>query len=177
MHKDYTREELDKILLSKNLDEYYFAILETKLENIRPKNIGRYIDNSRVLSNEDSEMEEFLTREVMKICPYLGRACRMAVLTMIGNDIYNIARPSFIDLNIEKIVRFDNITRYFNEDNARIRMFTTEEDSHINENQALLELDDESIALAYEKEYIKHLGNNDLTLDFIIDAKGRSKRK
>ncbi len=181
MRGKYTKEELNEMLLEKNLDEFYFAILETKTENITEDEFNKTIDNSQFAKSKEKDIfDELLEndlinkalRETIKLFPCIAAVRRMAVLTMIGDDIYNIGMPSFLDLDKEKIIRFDNVTKYYDESNARVRLFTPEEEPAIKEPEMLIDLDDETIAREYEKN-VDQKSRDDLTLDFIADIKGK----
>ena len=48
MNKKYSQEELDQILLSKKLNEFYLAIIENRQELLSDEEIGRASCRERV---------------------------------------------------------------------------------------------------------------------------------
>ena len=191
MNKKYSKKELDEILLSKKIDDFYFAILEVKNDNLTEDEMSKLIDSAilvpdtedKELSGEFSElMKDELARMlagmVLKAFSNYGVTRRMAILTMVDDDVYNICRPGFIDLSKEKIIRYDKLTDYYKEDEIEIRMFSKEEDPDLEDDEVSMVFYDDSVACEYE-ENVQQKENEDLTLEFLIDAKDKpfTKRK
>ena len=192
MNKKYSKKELDEILLSKKIDDFYFAILEIKNDNLTEEEMSELIDKSilvpdvedKELSNEfdelmKNELARMIAGAVLKAFSNCGVARRMAILTMVDDEVYNVCRPGFIDLSKEKIIRFDKVTDYYKEDEIEFRIFTKEEDPDLEQDEVLMGFYDETAVCEYEKNNIQQNESEDLTLDFLIDAKDKpfTKRK
>ena len=186
MTKKYSQEELDQILLSKKLNEFYLAIIEHRLELLTDEEyeeISR-IDKTFYGDNKDEAedlFKKFETDErlkdfapvLMRIMYSLAQVRHLAVLTMIGDDVYNIGSAKFEDLKRNKIIHFDNLTNFYDESNARVRYFTPEEEPQLTQRTVLLDIDDESIVQSYENAHIHQETSEDLTSDFFTEVKGK----
>lgn len=186
MTKKYSQEELDQILLSKKLNEFYLAIIEHRLELLTDEEyeeISR-IDKTFYGDNKDKAedlFKQFETDErlkdfapvLMRIMYSLAQVRHLAVLTMIGDDVYNIGSAKFEDLKRNKIIHFDNLTTLYDESNARVRYFTPEEEPQLTQRTVLLDIDDESIVQSYENAHIHQETSEDLTSDFFTEVKGK----
>ena len=186
MTKKYSQEELDQILLSKKLNEFYLAIIENRLELLTDEEyeeISR-IDKTFYGDNKDKAedlFKQFETDErlkdfapvLMRIMYSLAQVRHLAVLTMIGDDVYNIGSAKFEDLKRNKIIHFDNLTNFYDESNARVRYFTPEEEPQLTQRTVLLDIDDESIVQSYENAHIHQETSEDLTSDFFAEVKGK----
>lgn len=98
-----------------------------------------------------------------------------AVLTMVDDEVYDIANMEFIDLKRKKIIHYDNLTNYYDETNARIKLVVPGEAPKLQLKQetVLLEVDDESLFYAYEKDHVNQEESKDLTSDFLAEVKGK----
>ena len=185
MIKKYTQEELDQILLSKKLNEFYLAIIENRqhfLTEVEYEDIERR--DKTIFGDNKEEVEDLINkvqknRSLKKFVPNLMRAIyslaqvrSLAILTMIDDDVYDIWSAKYVDLKRNKIVHFDNITTIYNEKNARVRYFTPEEEPKLTKKTVLIDVDDESIIYAYESAHIHQEESEDLTKDFFAEVKG-----
>lgn len=187
MNKKYSQEELDQILLSKKLNEFYLAIIENRQELLTDEEYDEIIKRDKIIYGDNKEEVEDLFKKVqtdehlkdfapdlMKVIFSLAQVRRLAILTMIGDDVYDIGSTKFEDLERNKIVRFDNIVTIYNESNARIRYFTPEEEPQLTQKTVLMDVDDESILQAYENAYIHQEESEDLTSAFFNEVKEKS---
>ena len=186
MTKKYSQEELDQILLSKKLNEFYLAIIEHRLELLTDEEyeeISR-IDITFYGDNKDEAEDLFKKVEtderlkdfapvLMRIMYSLAQVRHLAVLTMIGDDVYNIGSAKFEDLKRNKIIHFENLTTFYDESNARVRYFTPEEEPQLTQRTVLLDIDDESMVQSYENAHIHQEISEDLTSDFFTEVKGK----
>lgn len=186
MTKKYSQEELDQILLSKKLNEFYLAIIEHRLELLTDEEyeeISR-IDITFYGDNKDEAEDLFKKVEtderlkdfapvLMRIMYNLAQVRHLAVLTMIGDDVYNIGSAKFEDLKRNKIIHFENLTTFYDESNARVRYFTPEEEPQLTQRTVLLDIDDESMVQSYENAHIHQEISEDLTSDFFTEVKGK----
>ena len=185
MNKKYSQEELDQILLSKKLNEFYLAIIENRqellsdeYEEIVRKDKTIYGDNKEEVKDlinkvqTDEHLKNF-TPDLMRVILSLAQVRHLAILTMIDDDVYDIGSAKFENLKRNKIVHFDNLTTLYNESNARVRYFTPEEEPQLTQETVLVDVDDESIIQAYENEHIHQEESEDLTSDFFTEIKGK----
>lgn len=186
MIKKYSQEELDQILLSKKLNEFYLAIIENRQELLtdeeydeiarRDKNF--YGDNKEEVEDllkkvqADERLKNFVP-DLMRVMYSLAQVRHLAILTMIDDDVYDIGSAKFEDLKRNKIVHFDNLTTLYNEVNARVRYFTSEEEPQLTQKTVLIDVDDESIIQAYEDAHIHQKVSKDLTSSFFTEVKGK----
>ena len=177
MTKEYSKEEINQLLLSKKLNEFYLAIIENRQEPLSKEEYENFIRKNNTIFDYDKEpLNEHLKNfipELMKITYSLMQVRYLAILTMIDDNVYDIGNPGFLDLNKNKIIHFDNFTTLYNESNARIRYFTKEEEPQLKEKTVLIDVDDESIIRKYEKEHINQIESEDLTNDFFNEINGK----
>ena len=184
---DYSQEELNQILLSKPLNAFYLAIIEHRGELLTDEEFAKITRrNDNVYTGvskeeidgffknlQDNEMLKDLVPELMKMYYSLGQIRQTTILTIIGDKVYNIGNAEFVDLKRFKIIHFDNFTNYYDETNAKIRIFTPEEEPQIKQPTALVDVDDESIVSAYEIAHINQEKSEDLTSNFFAEVKGK----
>ncbi len=184
MTKKYSQEELNQILLSKPLNEFYLAIIENRqklltneeYDEITKREKTIYGDNKCEVEDlfkkiqTDKHLKDFYP-DLMRVMYSLAQVRHMAILTIIGDDVYDIGSAKFEDLKREKIIHYDNLENYYNETNARIRFFTPEEEPQLQQKTVLIDVDDESIVQAYEIAHIDQEESKDLTNSFFDEVK------
>lgn len=182
---NYSQDEFNQILLSKQLNEFYLAIIEHReslltdeeYEEITRKNDNVYTGVAKeeidILSEklQENEMLKEFEPDLMKVIYSLAQIRQMVILTMIDDEVYDIANAKFVDLKSNKIIHFDNFTNYYDETNARVRFFTPEEEPELQKKTVLVDVDDESIVQAYEKAHVNQEENEDLTSSFFAEVK------
>ena len=186
MNKKYSQEELDQILLSKKLNEFYLAIIENRQELLTDEEYEEISIRNKIIYGDNKDEAEDLFKKVetderlkdfapdlMRVIFSLAQVRHLAILTMIGADVYDIGSAKFENLKRNKIVHFDNLTTLYNESNARVRYFTPEEEPRLTQRTVLVDVDDESIIQAYENEHIHQEESEDLTSDFFTEVKGK----
>lgn len=188
MINKYTQEEINKILLSKNLSEFYFAIIEKRkgilsdeeYEDMLKGDITfQYGDNKKEIDDlynkfqKNNCLKDFIP-DLSKILYSIAEVRYLALLTVIGDDVYNACHAKFVDLKRDKIIRFDNLTDFYNETNSRLKYFTPEEDIRLTEKTVLFDVDDTSNFEFYNRKYIQQKENEDLTKDFLNEVKDKS---
>ena len=127
MSKQYSQEELNQILLSKPLNEFYLAVIENRgdflsdeeYEKITRRDDNVYtgaskeeIDSLFNYIQEDEKLKEYVP-DFMKMVYSLAQVRYIAVLTIINDDVYDIANSEFVDLKRNKIVHYDNFVNYY----------------------------------------------------------------
>lgn len=186
MNKKYSQEELDQILLSKKLNEFYLAIIENRQELLTDEEYEEISRRNKIIYGDNKDEAEDLFKKVetderlkdfapdlMRVIFSLAQVRHLAILTMIDADVYDIGSAKFENLKRNKIIRFDNLTTLYNESNARVRYFTPEEEPRLTQRTVLVDVDDESIIQAYENEHIHQEESEDLTSDFFTEVKGK----
>jgi len=186
MNKKYSQEELDQILLSKKLNEFYLAIIENRQELLTDEEYEKISRRNKIIYGDNKDEAEDLFKKVetderlkdfapdlMRVIFSLAQVRHLAILTMIDDDVYDIGSAKFENLKRNKIVHFDNLTTLYNESNARVRYFTPEEEPQLTQKTVLVDVDDESIIQAYENEHIHQEESEDLTSDFFTEIKGK----
>ena len=187
---NYSQEEFNQILLSKPLNEFYLAIIEnrgTMLTDEEYEKITKRSENIVYMEDSKKEMDSLFEHfqkntkgkkslsDIMKVVYSLTRIRHMAILTMIDNEVYDIANTEFLDLKRNKIVHYDNFANYYDETNARVRFFTEEErqQRQLKQKTVGMDVDDQSFIYRYEKAHINQKDSKDLTLDFFASVKGK----
>lgn len=188
MSKQYSQEELNQILLSKPLNEFYLAVIENRedflsdeeYEKITRRDDNVYtgaskeeIDSLFNYIQEDEKLKEYVP-DFMKTVYSLAQVRYIAVLTIINDDVYDIANSEFVDLKRNKIVHYDNFVNYYDETNARIKFFTPDEEPQLKQKTVLVDVDDISIAYTYEQAHINQEESEDLTSSLFAEFKGNS---
>ena len=103
MNKKYSQEELDQILLSKKLNEFYLAIIENRQELLSDEEYEEIIRKDKTIYGDNKEEVEDLINKVqtdeqlknfapdlMKVMFGLAQVRHLAILTMIDDDVYDI---------------------------------------------------------------------------------------
>ncbi len=184
---NYSQEEFNQILLSKPLNEFYFAIIENRgklltdeeFEEITRRNDNVYTDVSK--EEIDNVVKEFqkdeklkeLVPAFMKVVYSIAQIRHLVILTVIDDVVYDIGNAKFLDLKRNKIVHFDNFANYYDESNARIRFFTPEEEPQLQQKTVLVDIDDESNIHAYVQAHLNQEESEDLTSSFFDEVKGK----
>lgn len=187
MTENYQQEDIDKILLSKNLNEFYLATIENRQELLTDEEYQEITTRDSIIYGENKEeMQDLFKKietnknlkgfvpEIMKAIYILSKIRYIAILTMINDDVYDIGNAKFEDLRRNKIIHYDNLANYYDEKNARIRFFTPEEEPQLQQKTVLLDVDDESIIRAYENKHITQEESEDLSSQFLTEVKGKS---
>ena len=187
MNKKYTQEELNQILLSKPLNEFYLAIIENRQELLTDEEYDEITKKEKIIYGDNKDEVEALFKKIetdkqtkdfssnlIKLVYSLAQIRHMAILTTIGDDVYDIGSAKFEDLKRNKIIHYDNLTNYYNETNARIKIFTPEEEPQLQQKTVLVDVDDESIIQAYENIHIYQEESEDLTNSFFDETRKKT---
>lgn len=188
MINNYTQDELNKILIQKNINDFYIAIIENRGEMLTDEEYNEIANKDKTVFGDNKEEVENLINDIktnkqlknffpdiMKLLFSVAQVRHLAILTMIGDDTYNIANGKFEDLKRNKVIRFDNLTSLYSKNNARVKLFTPEEEPQLTQNTVLIDIDDESIIYNYEKAYIHQEESEDLTSEFLKKFKDEPK--
>jgi len=186
MIPNYTQSEINQIMLSKKLDDFYLAIIENRQQVLTDEEYEEIKKREMVITGDSKGIEGLFNKfktnknfkkivpELTKFLYGLSQIRYMAILTMIDGEVYDAVNSKFISLNRNKIIHFDKLTNYYNENNARVKIFTPQEAPQLKYARALIDVDDESIVQTYEKDHINQEESLDLTSNFFIEFKEKN---
>lgn len=157
MNKKYSQEELDQILLSKKLNEFYLAIIENRQELLSDEEYEEIIRKDKTIYGDNKEEVEDLINKVQTD-------------EQLKNFAPDLMKVMF---GLAQVRHLAILTTLYNESNARVRYFTPEEEPQLTQRTVLVDIDDESIIQAYENEHIHQEESEDLTSDFFTEVKGK----
>lgn len=138
MVNGYSYDEINEILLKKNLSEFYFAIVE-----YQDNYFNHYVFN----------IKEEIISDLGNISMFDNNRV-IAILTSIDDFVFDIGGFRFVDLDSCMIVCYDNVLHFYDEWNARVRVFSPFEEELLCCDTALLELDNEEFLWNYEVRHI-----------------------
>lgn len=197
MEKNYAQKDINDILMSKKLDEFYFATLEKRNEclsneeydkifntvmqdeddnvsynDTSKEEVDKVIDN--LLDKADLDIEH---DDMKKVLFGFAQIREIAIITMIDNRIYNLIGREFIDIHKNKIIDYENVTNTCDESMARIVIARPEDEPSINEDTACFYIEDEYgyIYDIYRKVHGNQSLNDDLTSDFVKENQEKAK--
>ena len=179
-----SQEEINQILLQKELGDFYLAIVENRTHILTDEEYEEILERDKTIWGDNKDkVEDFFkkietdaslpdfARNILKRITYsLAQIRQLAILTMIDDDIYDIANNKFVDLRTNQIIHFDNLTTLYDETNARIKLFTPNEEKTLKHPRVLIDVDDESPIRNYENIYSKKNGSEDLTARFLEEV-------
>lgn len=184
---EYSQDEINQILLSKPLDEFYLAIVENRQGLITESEYSTIKNGDQIIcgQNKDDILDlfnmiqtteplKYYSSDLMRAMYSLAQVRHMSILTIIGDEVYDICNARFENLKRNKIIHYDNLTNYYNETNARIKAFTPQEYSQLTQNTVLIDVDDVGIIKKYENDHLYQNISDDLTTSFFRQVKGRS---
>lgn len=188
MIKKYSQKKINQILLTKQLNEFYLAIIENRQEILTDEEYTETINREKISygDNIEKEVDSLLStikanhhlkdfkKELMKILYSASQIRHLAILTFIDNNVYDIGNAKFVNLKRNKIIHYDNLANYYDETNARIRIFTPKEEPQLKVNAALLDVDDESIISVYGNTHVTQEESTDLTSAFFKEVNGKA---
>ncbi len=182
MIKKFSQEDLNKILLSKQLNELYLAVIENRQELLTDEEYEEILKNRKTNGKVEELFDKIKTnqnlkkysQELTKVILSLSQVRHVAILTLIDDEVYDVGGAKFVDLKRNKIINYDNFTKYYNKTNARVRIFTPREEPQIKENTALIDVDDLSNYQSYENMHIHQEQSDDLTSQFLGEIKGKT---
>lgn len=189
MTKEYSKEELERKLLEKNLEDFYLVTIENRQQLLTEEEYDAIVKNGAIVGDNVDEVEDLIdkvkndkrmkgyTDDFLRAMYSWASIRHLAIVTMIDDEVYDIGNIQFIDLKRNKIVHFDRFTDFYSKDNARLKYFTPEEEPRLTEKTLLMDVDDESIIMAYEDAYVKQGDSNDLTREFFDEIKEKANQK
>lgn len=192
MKKEYSQEEINEILLSKSLDEFYMAIVQKK-DNPSDETYSIYSpslldEESKETMNRVNEAEKLaadydasgmLAGILSTLKDFMWSTAKLKaemIITMIGDQLYSLSERSFLDLNSWEILHYEPVTNYYDDTNVRIKICTPEEDPNLCEDCVVLDGDDDSYYNQYGDEMLARRDLSDVTEDFLREVSQKKKQ-
>lgn len=192
MKKEYSQEEINEILLSKSLDEFYMAIVQKK-DNPSDETYPIYSpslldEESKEMMNRVNEAEKLaadydasgmLAGILSTLKDFMWSTAKLKaemIITMIGDQLYSLSERSFLDLNSWEILHYEPVTNYYDDTNVRIKICTPEEDPNLCEDCVVLDGDDASYYNQYGDEMLARRDLSDVTADFLREVSQKKKQ-
>lgn len=188
MKENYSREELNAILLSKPLSDFYIVTIENKQDqelteeeyqklNSRDSvytGVSKEEIDDLINPIKNDESLKNVSDQLFRAFLSLAQIRHIGILTIVNGEAYDIANSEFIDLRRNKIIHYEVFTTYYDETNARLKLFTKAEEPRLQEDTILLDVDDESHIYTYEIQHINQKEDEDLTSKLLSEIKGRT---
>ena len=178
MENIYTNEQLNEILLTKKVEDFYFVITQDIRDELLSEEDALKIFQDGEMSNETknnlNETSDVLTSLFgfgdSDITRFLASLCdvnHFRVVVRIGDLLYDVSRLAYVDLSKEKVVRYDSLSKYYNNDNCRPMLFPVEELNGLKtEPSVTLDYDDLKENNQYQKFAYDDYTGIDLTEEF-----------
>lgn len=174
---NYSQNDLNSILLSKLVSDFYIVALRKKTLE---KSDMEILDQSRLDNQVADDVLSTLKKNrdfanlLMKINAMSIRSS--GVVTLVNDQVYDIANCEFVDLNREEIIYYLNLTNVLDESEVKLSIFTPNDFPSLKENTALLDVIDENAMnnLNNALELCrKNADDSDLTEQFLNELKGK----
>ena len=179
--KYYTTEEINEIILNKNVEDFYFVILQIRRDALLTAD---ELEESNSLSNTIRETKRKLDSMVSVCCMIYGNMTEaemreylysqaainyMAVIIKLNDNLlYDCKNMEYVDLDKTMVVDYANANCYYDNDNARAGLVTPEENENLTKAVATLRMDDLSEYEEYKKRaYTADYTSEDLTDEFV----------
>lgn len=196
MKKEYSQEEINEILLSKSLDEFYMAIVQKK-DN--PSDETYPIYSPSLLDEESKEMmiqvyeaEELIAdyeangmlKDMVEVLlanleNFIWNKAKLKgkmLITMVGDQVYSVTGRSFLNLDGWEILHYEPVINYYDDTNACIKICTSEDDPRLHEDCAILAVKDASYYNQYGDEMLARRDLSDVTEDFLREVSQKKKQ-
>ena len=182
MKKDYSQQEINEILLSKSLDDFYLAIIQQREES----SVGEYstfspslfdsesqkifeqLSEAESLSDDHRVKDLILSFRELLVESAVVRA--QEIIINVGDKIYVPNEGSFLDLQRWKVIHYEPITNYYNHTNAHIEICMPWENPKFCGDCVVMHLDDLSPYNQYGEKMFWHASSDDVTEDFLRET-------
>lgn len=174
---NYSQNDLNSNLLSKSMSDFYIVALRKKT---LAKSDMEILDQSKLDNQVDGDVLSTLKKNrefanlLMKINVMSIRSS--GVVTLVNDQLYDIANCEFVDLNREEIIYYSNLTNILDELEVKLSIFTPRDFPSLKENTVLLDVIDENAMnnLNNALELCrKNADDSDLTEQFLNELKGK----
>lgn len=181
----YTQKEINEILLSKKLNQFYFAMLEKREVRLTDDEFSRFVSAEKSDIETGKHISKIFdriinTKAISKLIKEsMGEInYRWAtILTMLDDiTIYDVLNRRIIDISREKIIHYDNLKNYFNETMVRVKLFDSKDSPELIEETAMIDINDDCFNTFhyYEFAHRNQKEDEDLSSQFIVEYKNSS---
>jgi len=191
MEKKYSVALLNKMIMGKRVDEFFFAVLQIKHDlDFTDEECLSIISQIKSISPESksylsyvvNSLQESGITDLMEIAKIILRSAQMnkvGVLVSIDDQIYNVLKCEFVDFEREKVVRFEPAGNYYNEYNAGPVIFTKNENPDLDQPRAFFYSDDSYLMQKYiklaDEPYDEEIDLTESFLKSIEECNGNSR--
>ena len=196
MKKEYSQEEINEILLSKSLDEFYMAIVQKKdnpfeetypiyspslLDEESKEMMNRVNEAEKQIANYEANgmLKDMVEGMLANLKDFMWATAKLKaemIITMIEDQVYSLSTRSFLDLDSWEILHYEPVTNYYDDTNVRIKICTPEEDPNLCEDCVVLDGDDDSYYNQYGDEMLARRDLSDVTEDFLREVSQQKKQ-
>ena len=180
MDNEYFQDEINEIVMSKDISEFYVAIIDSK--RMSDEELYDTLISKATSEEEIEELKDlYNSAKVLKIslydlfCELIGQTNEksLAILTMIDDRIYNVPKGRFLDTDKNKIIHYEPLSNYLDSDQFSFTVVDAGSIPEIiTEDTALLAVTREQAEILknYYEKNSKQEKSYDLTEDFIEEA-------
>lgn len=200
MKKEYSQEEINEILLSKSLDEFYMAIVQKKdnpsdetypiyspslLDEESKEMMNRVNEAEKLAADYDAsgmlagmlkDMVEGMLANLKNFIWDKAKLKGKMLITMVGDQVYSVTGRSFLNLDGWDILHYEPVTNYYDDTNACIKICTPEDDPRLHEDCVTLAVKDASYYNQYGDEMLARRDLSDVTADFLREVSQKKKQ-
>lgn len=188
---NYNNEELNQMLLSKSISDFYFAVIEKregiltekeynniikKDDNVYTESSKEDIDNAIELITKDERLNPY-KKEITRLLYSFCKIRYSAVITLIDDDIYDIANREFVDIKNYKIINYCNMINYYDGEMAALILVNPNQEPKLNLKHptVLINTINNTPFNEYVKTYVNQDKDKDLTASYIREVRSISK--
>ena len=179
MDKEYFQDEINEIVMSKDISEFYIAIIDSK--RMSDEELYDTLISKATSEEEIEELKDlYNSAKVLKIslydlfCELMGQSNEksLAILTMIDDRIYNVPKGGFLDTDKTQIIHYEPLNNYIDYNQFSFTVVDAGINPEITEDTVLLAVTREQseILKNYYEKNSKQEEEYDLTEDFIEEA-------
>jgi hypothetical protein len=179
MDNEYFQDEINEIVMSKDISEFYIAIIDRK--KMSDEELYDILSRNATSEEEIEELKNlYNSAKILKMSLYdylfelIGQIDEksLAILTMIDDRIYNVPKGRFLDTDKNKIIHYEPLSNYLDSDQFSFTVVDAGIIPEITEDTALLAVTREQAEILknYYEKNSKQEEEYDLTEDFIEEA-------
>lgn len=184
MENNYTQEQINEILLTKKLSDFYLATIENRPVMLTDEEFEKIMNSdSQYIADSKENIDEVFemlkddkrglnfAKKMLKAIISIAQIRHMACLTLIDGIPYDVFNCEFINPKRVKVIDYINILEYLDEASVAIKLFTPKEEPSLKYPIVNLDFADLSPIMLYESNHINQKLSKDLTKEFLVKAK------